>query len=547
MRRWFKQCCVAATMIIGCTSGPLHAETRALLAATWNFNSPQIKDLQGPPNDLAAMESLIRGQGATDVTVLRNDGMTRTTFETALHALGLRSKPGDWIFIYYSGHGAEADAAVKGTADGDSDQFLPLANFSGSDPERYIIDKDFYAWISRYVPRSVQVFMMADVCHSGTLHRSIDPRARSFTSRLALRAGEWDGKLSARPAPRFPSVLADVDNRDIAIQRAELPNEIFIGAAQDDEVAGESPMPVAGQPARGWLTWAFEHGMTETGPDGRTLLADTNHDGKVSVGEIAQYLNTQVRMISGQQQSPSAHYISSLDKTPLFETIVRPTVALVPPKFLPGVFISGKGPVGLVPDGYRLVARADGADFVWDIGAGQVIRGTGDIVAEKIGTGGALAAVIEKWAAIGALRSALSEAGGHVTIGPAANGTRYHAGDRVRISLDAAPTAGTRYVTVFDLASDGTVQRLYPLDADGDGRVLPGERLSVFDSRVVAPFGTDHVIALLTASPPGAVRDLLRTADNQRAAARIVPTLRAALAIGGAGASLSIGELYTGE
>ena len=66
-----------------------------LLVGSWQFRSGLISDLGGPENDLMAMETLMRGQGATDITVLRNDGVSRTTVETALHALGLRSKPGD--------------------------------------------------------------------------------------------------------------------------------------------------------------------------------------------------------------------------------------------------------------------------------------------------------------------------------------------------------------------------------------------------------------------------------------------------------------------
>ncbi|WP_420143894.1 caspase family protein, partial [Sphingobium sp.] len=192
-------------------SGEATAETRALLVGAWQFKSGLIMDLAGPENDLAAMETVIRGQGATDITVLRNEGVTRTTVETALHALGLRSKPGDWIVLYYTGHGALAEAAVKGTRDGDTDQFLPLPGFDPDvkDAERFIVDKDFYNWLSIYVPHDVQVLMMADTCHSGTLHRSVDPRVRGMAPRLTL--GARNVELGARPAPRFASILASGD------------------------------------------------------------------------------------------------------------------------------------------------------------------------------------------------------------------------------------------------------------------------------------------------------------------------------------------------
>ena len=82
---------------------------------------------------------------------------------------------------------------------------------------------------------------------------------------------------------------------------------------------------------------------------------------------------------------------------------------------------------------------------------------------------------------------------------------------------------------------------------DGDGRVLPDTTLPLFDSRVVAPYGTDHVVAVVTPTPPTALRDILRTADGQRGAARAAAAVRATLESGDASTTLSIGELYTGN
>src|SRR5690606_17802573 len=115
------------------------------------------------------------------------------------------------IFFYYSGHGAEAQGSGTAGDDGPRDQFVPLSGFAldKQDPEKFIVDKDFYSWIARYVPRTVQVLMMADACHSGTLHRSVNPGAFRFTPRLALRGASEGITLVARPAPRFPAIIAD--------------------------------------------------------------------------------------------------------------------------------------------------------------------------------------------------------------------------------------------------------------------------------------------------------------------------------------------------
>ncbi len=546
MGKWRARCGVAAAAAMMVVA-PSHGETRALLAGAWKFGSPLIPDLEGPQNDLAAMEALIRGEGATDVTVLRNDGVTRTTFETALHALGLRAKKGDWILIYYSGHGAEADAAIKGTADGDRDQFLPLPGFDldHEDAEHFIVDKDLYAWIARYIPRGVEVLMMADACHSGTLQRSIDPRAWRFTPRLAFRGFEGEIKLVARPAPRFPSVLAgQTDAPQAAIQRVDLPNEIYIGAAQDDQFALEASMPVEGAPSRGLLTYSFEQALTQTGPDGKTLAADTDHDGKLSVGELSAYLGSQVRALTGQRQETSAHYPTSADRLPLFETVAeRPVVASPAAKPLPAVFVSSGGSGDA--SGWRAAPSPDQADFIWDAKAGTVLRRSGDVVAQHVASIAALNGVVEKWAAIDALRPFLSEAAAKLVIGPGVAGMRHPPGAILQVGLELRPVAGARYATVFNLASDGTVQPLYPLDGDGDGR-LSGFQLPVLDTAAVEPYGTDHVVALVTPTPPIAFRQQLRVTSGQRGAGRLVAPMRALLVDAGRQGALSIGEIYTG-
>lgn len=544
---------MAPLVALGAGAGGARAETRALLAATWAYGNPMFQDLEGPANDLPAMESLVRAEGAKDVTVLRNDQVTRTSVETALHALGLRSKPGDWIVFYYAGHGTEAEAEVKGTRDGDYDQFIPLAGFDpdAQDTERFIVDKDFYAWISRYIPPDVMVLMIADTCHSGTMNRSVDPAASRFVPRLALRGSQDDFKLIARPAPRFPAVLpsaAGAARGGGPVERADLPNLVFIGAAQDDQLAQESMLPATGAPWRGLLTYAFEQGMTNPSAVGKGVAADLDHDGKVSVSEMGVYLDGRVRALSGQLQKPHTAYVAGEGDAVMFVTPAR--AAPPPATVLPGLFATGAPAAALVTGGdvpWHLVGAREQADFIWNGDSGEVFWRTGDRVAQGVGSSGALRGVVEKWNAIAALEPLMNEKAIRVTIGPKPLGTRYAPGEHVDLALQYdAPAKGKAapYATVFNLASDGTVQLLYPLTPeDGDGRLGAQGTLPLVASEVVGPFGADHVVALVSEQPPVALRTLLVAINNQRLAARLVDPVRQALAAGG---GLSINELFTG-
>lgn len=549
---------LTAFVTIFLDAGYARAETRALLVGAWQFNSKLIMDLAGPANDLEAMETLMRGQGVTDVTVLANDGVSRTAVETALHALGLRAKPGDWIFFYYTGHGALAEAAVKGTRDGDTDQFVPLPGFDPDheDPERYIIDKDFYSWIARYVPRGVQVMMVADTCHSGTMHRSADRRAMAMTPRLTL--GGRNVELTARPAPRFASVLtgtaAPAGTVAGTVEREDLPNLFFIGAARDDQIAWETELPVEGAPARGYLTWTLEQGLTRPGASGTTVAADQDGDGKVTVLELGTYLNTQVRAMSGQRQDSNTVIPPGREGQIVFGAVPAPPVAPAPSP-LPGLYVADAKARASVTGDYpwRVLTDGAGADFLWDAASQTMLRRTGDVVAQNVRALAQVRGVIDKWAAMEALRPYLSERRARLVVGPLENGARYPSGAPVTLALAAGePVTGKeaerRYATVFNVASDGTVQRLYPMTAsDGDGRLAPGQSLPILESQVIAPFGADHVVALVTPQPPTQFRALLRTIENQRGAGRLVAPIKDLLASSGGQGSLSIGELYTGS
>lgn len=148
------------------------------------------------------------------------------------------------------------------------------------------------------------------------------------------------------------------------------------------------------------------------------------------------------------------------------------------------------------------------------------------------------------------MRPLLSEQRARLVVGPLDNGARYPSGAPVTLALqaDGQRVAAPQYATVFNIASDGTVQRLFPVaPSDGDGRLAPGQSLPVLESQVIAPYGADHVVALVTPQPPEAFRVLLRTVENQRAANWLVAPIRELLAKSPGHASLSIGELYTGN
>lgn len=529
-------------------SSPVSAEVRALLIGVSRYQSAAMPDLIGPANDLAAMDALARSLGAREVQTLRDGEVTRTSVETALQALGRAARAGDWILLYYSGHGAQAQAQARSEVDGLYDQFVPLAGFDPAkqDPERFIVDKDFYAWLKLYVPAEARVLMVVDSCHSGSMYRAIDPRSFAFTSRLAFRAAETRTfQLVSRPGPRLPPLRPDAA-LPLAERRDDLPNLVYIGASRDDQLALETELPQAGSPQRGVLTFALERGLTSLGSDDAHAAADLDGNGAITIVELSTYLSSQVRLLSANRQQSAAYFPSDWSELPVLESAPTPRnpSAMAPPS----LFILG-GPVPDVTasDGLRIIENDAAADFIWDVSRGEVIGRSGDLVASEIRTKATLLGVLEKWSTIGELLPLVSELPARLSVDPSGSDFIYAPGTKVTISVaQTGRRKERRYATVFNIASDGTVQLLYPLAPDGAGMLPEKGDLPVLESGIVPPFGLDHIVSLTAPNDMAALRAALSAADGQRAAGRLISLVRAELKLARGKGSLGIAELYTG-
>ena len=509
--------------------GPAEAEIRAVLVAVSAYTAP-IPSLEGPPNDAAAVKSLLEAQGAKDIVVLQDAKADRAGIRAALEAVGKRSRPGDWVIFFYAGHGAQAKARDAAEADG-MDEFMALGGFrvSKPDPNQFVLDNDLRGWLMNFFPTSVNVLQIADACHSGTLNRAVTAPSR-FRSRTALNNPM---ALTLPVGPPDPAAIAPSSE--------EPPNLVYVGAAQDDQFALEGPLPLGDSPSRGLLTYALEGALQERRRNGH-LTADADDDGQLSLAELASSLETRTRELSSTRQWASASVPARNERSVIFQPLkaqlaVNRPVEVKAADDQAADILAGRGPWASIPRG--------SPDLTWSAKEGWVTDSHGDRIAEELTSAEALTGVINKRRAVSELAGSANERVLRVDIGPRKKGQLYKNGETVDLAV--THTGEAAWLTAFNLAGDGTVQRLYPLEGDGDGKMAAGQvRVVMARTRASAPFGVDSVVAIATPTEPALLRQALARMEGKRDATAAAAAVRDQLDQFKGKAAMSLGELYTG-
>lgn len=144
---------------------PLHsgAKTHVIIVA---LDYPGTKYSLSCTKDGANIQTLCSECGVSDVTTLYNGQATCDEVVSAIDDVGSRCGSGDYFILYYSGHGTSVLDRSGDEADG-KDEALCLVNEDGKIDR--MTDDYLAAVIQRSVAEDVNVIVLADCCHSGTI------------------------------------------------------------------------------------------------------------------------------------------------------------------------------------------------------------------------------------------------------------------------------------------------------------------------------------------------------------------------------------------
>lgn len=121
-----------------------------------------LKPLKACHNDANEMAELARKAGIKNSTILLDADATIGNVSQTLQKYAHDARPGDLVFVTYSGHGSQIPAAGGGGAEEDDGLDETWCLF-----DTQLIDTEFYQALANF-KKDVRVVVLLDCCHSGT-------------------------------------------------------------------------------------------------------------------------------------------------------------------------------------------------------------------------------------------------------------------------------------------------------------------------------------------------------------------------------------------
>ncbi|MEO0945226.1 MAG: caspase family protein [Pseudomonadota bacterium] len=478
--------CFAALLVS--TAQPVSAKVYALVIGIDDYQ--HIEKLDGAVNDALDVADALRSAADAEVHVLLDDKADRTAIISKWRELAGKIGPDDRLIVSYAGHGSNEPEHFSGSELDGRDETLLLAGFAprGAAAGERIRDNELAELLELTPPGST--LFLADACHSGTLTRSVVPTLGwRFIS---------NPDLTDDPLPPPPPTDAKVVETDNAM--------LFLAAADDASKVPE--LLIEGQ-ARGALSYAFAQGIRGA--------ADFDGDGSITTGEVAEHVRKVVRTLSNGLQVPQVASGTAQD-TAILSLRSSESQPLSGPVFetafndLPTLSMSTKSP-------FADATRLDGVDYIADHARAHVTldpktgvlrTSVGDVV-KRFSEPVALQPLQSTMDTLRAVEALKSQSTGTLEITFGGGDRLYGEGDNILVNIEGRTQ---EHLVLFNIASDGTANFLYPLQKYGDPTTIdPSSRVGM-SLEVIPPFGTEYIIALETTESVPGLLSALRALDG---------------------------------
>lgn len=289
---------ILAVTLAGVACGTASAASRALLVGVSAYpNVAKSEWLHGPKNDVVLIRQALESRGFAPQSIRTLADQvpgaelpTRAAILAALDKLASESRAGDFVFVYFAGHGSQSpvapgDPRAAEEPDGLHEIFLPYDAGKWADGkaavENAILDHELVQRMQAMRSKGVFVWAAFDACHSATLMRSGDPDVR----------------------------YRDVSPETLGVPQARIDAAVHAAAqrAQQDKLAPKpAPKPIDNAATGGGYVAFYAAQTTETTPEERLPAGELS---RKPYGLFGWVLADAIGSMQGVSYRQLAHYV----------------------------------------------------------------------------------------------------------------------------------------------------------------------------------------------------------------------------------------------
>lgn len=207
--------------------------THALIIGIGKYTSAKVSPLAKPVNDANSMKLFVENNfiGEKKITLLTDEDATRKAILGQLNQVIKTVKKGDQFVFYYSGHGSQIPDKNHEEADGMDETIVSAdADFYAGEWHNMIIDDELDTLLKQIEDKEVDVLVISDACHSGSITKSTDKTNKPYklSDDLAKKAYEARRKEEAwlNSSP-YRTTWTAVASSQLAIENMQLKTSIY--------------------------------------------------------------------------------------------------------------------------------------------------------------------------------------------------------------------------------------------------------------------------------------------------------------------------------
>ena len=275
----------------------VYADNIALLIGVGKYKD-KANELDGPAEDVPALKKVLIaewGFAASNIQTLIDGQATQKSILNALENLQKRSKAGDNVFIYFSGHGTSARNTnfhyVTRLLPHTSGAFLPVDFVNPQEGKKLseqelksslIVGKWHLQPILKKLEQDRSIFVVMDSCYSGNGVRSLDKKVIKRQIDVLTNVAD--------------DTVEDISRSDVVDLPYPYKNVVFISASSDAEVAADMGRSDAYLTTDKKPHGAFTNALLKVLK--KDAAADTNGDGQISYLEMRDATEKVIRSFS---------------------------------------------------------------------------------------------------------------------------------------------------------------------------------------------------------------------------------------------------------